>query len=194
MYFYKAVRIFVSIIFRIIFRIRIQGKDNIPRGGRFILCSNHISILDPIILAIAIPRPVHFMAKKELFNNRFLGKLISMLGAFPVDRSGSDLSAIRSSLRVLKDEGILGMFPEGTRVKEFNMDTVKPGIGMIAIKGNSPVIPVYIDSKYNILGRVDIKIGKLICFDEYYDQRLSTKDYGEISKNIMQSIYLLRDI
>ncbi len=64
------------------------------------------------MIAIAVPRPVSFMAKKELFENKILGKLVSALNAFPVDREGSDLSAIRNSLKVLKEDKVLGIFPE----------------------------------------------------------------------------------
>lgn len=194
MYFYKIVKALASIIFRIAFRINIRGKNNIPEDGKLILCSNHISLLDPIMLAIAVPRPINFMAKKELFESKILGKLISKLGAFPVDRDGSDLSAIRISLKTLKEDKVLGIFPEGTRVKEPNLNTVKAGIGLIAIKSKSPVIPIYIDSKYNIFGKVTIKIGEPIYFDEYHGQKLGTEHYKDISKNIMQSIYLLKNI
>jgi len=194
LYFYRIIRVLAAIIFRIIFRIDVQGKENIIKDGKLILCSNHISVLDPIMLAIAIPRPISFMAKKELFSNKIFGKIISMLGAFPVDRAGSDLSAIRSSLKVLKEENILGIFPEGTRVKEIDIDTAKPGIGLIAVKSKSPVMPIYIESKYNIFGKVNINIGKPLYFDEYHDKKLNTGHYKEISKDIMQSIYLLKDI
>lgn len=192
--FYKFIKALVSIIFRMVFRIKIEGKENLPKDGKVILCSNHINILDPVMLAIAVPRPIVFMAKKEVFENKILNKIFTKMGAFPVDREGSDLSAIRNSLKTLKEDKILGIFPEGTRVKEINLDSVKPGIGLIAIKGKAPVIPIYIDSKYNIFGKVNIIIGKPIGLDEYYGQKLGNEDYKDISKDIMQSIYLLKNI
>ena len=192
MYFYYILRFIVSIIFRIIFRLEIRGRENIAEIGRLVLCSNHISLLDPIILAIAVPRPISFMAKKELFYNKILSKLIHSLGAFPVDREGSDLSAIKTSFRILKEEKILGIFPEGTRVHEMNLDNAKPGIGLISIKSKSPVIPIFIESKYRLFSRVKIKIGEPIYFDDYYDRRLTTEDYRDISKDILKSIYSLK--
>lgn len=194
MYFYHILRFIANIIFRIIFRIKIVGKENIPKEGRLILCSNHISNFDPIMLGIAIPRPISFMAKKELFENKLLGKLVSGLGAFPVDRKGSDLSAIRNSLKVLKEEKVLGIFPEGTRSYSMDLENIKAGIGLIAIKGKSPVVPVYIDSKYKPFSKVKITIGKPINFDDYKGTKFSTDEYREISKNIMKSIYGLKNI
>ncbi|NLW40078.1 MAG: 1-acyl-sn-glycerol-3-phosphate acyltransferase [Tissierellia bacterium] len=191
MYFYKLVRFLAIIVFNIVFRIDIEGKENIPPEGRLVLCSNHISALDPIILAIAIPRPISFMAKKELFKNKILAKIIYKLGAFPVDRDGSDISAIRSSLRVLKEEKVLGIFPEGTRVSRVDLDNVKAGVGLISIKGKSPVVPVYIQSNYNIFSKVIVRIGKPIHLDESFDKKLSTEEYRSISREILQAIYSL---
>lgn len=191
MYFYKLVRFLAIIVFNIVFRIDIEGKENIPPEGRLVLCSNHISALDPIILAIAIPRPISFMAKKELFKNKILAKIIYKLGAFPVDRDGSDISAIRSSLRVLKEEKVLGIFPEGTRVSRVDLDKVKAGVGLISIKGKSPVVPVYIQSNYNIFSKVIVRIGKPIHLDESFDKKLSTEEYRSISREILQAIYSL---
>ncbi len=194
MYFYHIARFLVNVIFRIIFRIDINGRKNIPKKGRLILCSNHISNLDPIMLAIAIPRPISFMAKKELFENKILSKLFYSLGAFPIDRKGSNIIAIKTSLRVLKDEKILGIFPEGTRVYDMNLDNAKPGIGLISIKGKSPVIPVFIESKYKPFSKVKIKIGEPIYFGDSYGKKLNTEDYQNISRDIMKSIYSLKTI
>lgn len=191
MYFYKLVRFLAIIVFNIVFRIDIEGKENIPPEGRLVLCSNHINALDPIILAIAIPRPISFMAKKELFKNKILAKIIYKLGAFPVDRDGSDISAIRSSLGVLKEEKVLGIFPEGTRVSRVDLDNVKAGVGLISIKGKSPVVPVYIQSNYNIFSKVIVRIGKPIHLDESFDKKLSTEEYRSISREILQAIYSL---
>ena len=194
MYFYHISRFIANIIFRLIFRIEIVGKENIPKEGRVILCSNHISNFDPIMLGIAVPRPISFMAKKELFEKKLLGKLISGLGSFPVDREGSDLSAIRNSLKVLKEEKMLGIFPEGTRKYNMDLENIKAGIGLIAIKGKSPVLPVYIDAKYRMFSKVKITIGKPMNFDNYKDKKLGADEYREISKDIMRSIYGLKNI
>ncbi|MCR2042663.1 lysophospholipid acyltransferase family protein [Anaerosalibacter massiliensis] len=192
LFFYKFCHLIGNIIFRIIFRFRITGKENIPTEGKVILCSNHISELDPVILGIAIPRRIRFMAKKELFENKFLGWLVSALGAFPVDRKSADLSAIRNSLTVLKNNEVLGIFPEGTRVYEENIENAKPGIALISIKAKAPIVPIHIESKYKPFSKIKINIGEPIYFSEYYNKKIRTEDYKILSQEIMKAIYSLK--
>lgn len=191
-FFYRLCYFIGNVVFRIIFRFKVTGKHNIPKEGKVILCSNHISDLDPLILGLAIPRNIRFMAKKELFENKFLGGLVNALGAFPVDRKAADLSAIRNSLNVLKNDEVLGIFPEGTRVTEKNIENAKPGIALISIKAKAPVIPIYIESKYKVFSKIKINIGEPIYFNEYYGKKLKTEDYKILSQEIMKSIYSLK--
>ncbi|WP_077367604.1 lysophospholipid acyltransferase family protein [Anaerosalibacter sp. Marseille-P3206] len=192
MLFYKICYCIGNAIFRIVFRFNVNGKENIPKEGRIIVCSNHISNFDPLILGLSMPRQIRFMAKKELFKNTFLDKFLSSLGAFPIDRQGADLSAIRTSINILKNEEVLGIFPEGTRVFKEDINKAKPGIGMIAIKGRSPVVPVFINSKYKLFSKVNITIGKPLYFNDYYDKKLNKEDYTIISQNILKAIYSLK--
>ncbi len=194
MTFYRVARIILLVIFKLIFKIDVIGVENIPKKGRAILCSNHVSLLDPIVLGIAVPRPISFMAKRELFEKPILGSIVRGLNSFPVDREGSDISAIRTSLKVLKEGKLLGIFPEGTRVKEMDLDNAKPGVALIGVKSKSPIIPAYIDSNYRLFSKVTIRIGEPIYLDEYFGNRLSTEDYKNISKNVMKSIYSLKSL
>lgn len=192
MSFYTFAKSLVKGIFKILYRIEVEGIDNIPKEGRAILCANHISNLDPIVLGIICPRPISFMAKKELFSNKLFSKLFYSLNAFPVDRQSSDISAIRKSLEVLKEERLLGIFPEGTRITNIDINSAKPGISMIGIKSKSPIIPIFIDSKYKLFSKIKVNVGKPIRLDSYYDKKLRTEDYKEISVNILKSIYSLK--
>lgn len=193
MSFYKFAKTLMLVIFRIIYRIEVNGINNIPAEGRAIICSNHISNLDPIILGIISPRDISFMAKKELFRNKLFSILFSSLNAFPVDREGSDLSAIRKSLNVLENEQILGIFPEGTRVSEMNLNSAKPGISLIGIKAKSPIIPVFIDTNYKLFSKIKVNIGEPLNLNDYYGKRLKTEDHRNISKYILESIYSLKN-
>ena len=192
MLFYKICYVIGNIIFRVIFRFKVTGKNNIPKEGRVVICSNHTSNFDPLILALALPRQVHYMAKKELFSNAFLKWLLISLGAFPVDREAADLSAIRTSMKILQNEEMLGIFPEGTRVYGENLELAKPGVALIAIKGKAPVFPVFISSKYKPFSKVNITIGEPINFEEYYNQKLTKEDYKMISQEILKAIYSLK--
>ncbi len=193
MYLYNVAKILASLVFRLLYRIEVHGKENIVREGRVVLCSNHINNLDPIILSIVFPRQVCWMAKKQIFKSKILAYLLNKIGTFPVDREETDLSAVKSALRVLKGEGVLGIFPEGTRVKEFHIENAKPGIALISIKSKSPVLPVYIEGNFKPFSKIKVCFGKPIDFSHTYDKRLSTEDYRLYSKDILQAIYTIKN-
>lgn len=190
---YGFARGILLVIFKLLYRVEVCGIENIPAEGKIIICSNHVSMLDPITVAISVPRRIYFMAKKELFEKRFFGSLLKKLGAFPVDRDGSDLAAIRNSLKILKCEDALGIFPEGTRIKKQDVDNAKPGIAMISIKGKSPIIPIYVDTQYKLFSKIRVIIGKQISSEEYYEQKLNMDNYKELSRQVMTSIYSLNN-
>lgn len=190
MYLYKIVKTIANVVFRLTHRVRVYGIENIPLDGRLVLCSNHSNIFDPIFISMVFPRQISWMAKKELFKNDILAYLLNKLGVFPVDREESDLSAIKNALRVLKNEEVLGIFPEGTRVKDFNLDNAKPGISLISIKSQSQVLPVYIEGNFKFLSKVNIYFGTPIDFSTSYNKRLTQEEYKQLSKNILETIYL----
>lgn len=189
--FYKFAKGIVFIFQKIFFKIEIYGKENIPIDGRIILCSNHHSNWDPVTLAVFFPRQVHWIAKKELFENKFIAKLLLSLGAIPIDREGNDLTAIKKSLRLLKEERVLGIFPEGTRVKYFNDNLIKSGLALIAVKSQSPVLPVYTEGRYRLFNKIKIIIGEPIYIELDDNVKLSNEKYTEISKDIMRKVYEL---
>lgn len=194
MSFYKFSRFLAKIVLKSFFKFKIHGIENIPDNGRLIICSNHINLLDPPVLGVAINRQISFMAKKELFKNKLLSFIVSRLGAFPVNREGNDIRAIKNALKVLKNGNVLGIFPEGTRVKDFDLDNAKAGVAMIAIKSKTPIIPILIKSNYKLFSKIDIFIGSPIEFNEYYDKKLNANEYIEISKIILKEIYKLDKI
>lgn len=193
MYLYNVIKAIVGTLFRLVYRIEVHGKENIVKEGRVVLCSNHISNLDPIILSIVFPRQVSWMAKKQLFNNKILSYFLTKIGTFPVDREESDLSAIKNALKVLKKEGVLGIFPEGTRVKGINLENAKPGIALISIKSHSPVLPVYIEGNFKPFSKIKVYFGNPIDFSKNYDRKLNKEDYLLFSKEILQSIYSIKN-
>lgn len=192
MYLYKTFRFIANIIFKIIYRIEIINKDKIPKEGRFLLCSNHMSIFDPVILSTIVPREIAWMGKKELFENKFSAKLFHRLGVFPVDRNETELSTIKHSMKILKNEGVLGIFPEGTRVKEMNMENAKPGVALIGIKTKSPILPVYIEGTYKPFSKLKVIFGDPFDFSESYGERLTTNDYKIYGQEILSTIYSLK--
>lgn len=168
-------------IVKLLFRLKVKGKENIPEGP-VIVCANHTSFLDPVVLAIGVGKkiPLRFMAKKELFSNKILLPILNAIGAIPVNRETVDLATIRSSLNVLKQGDKLMLFPEGTRIREENAsrENVKMGAGMLAARAGVNVVPVYISGNKGIFRRTDIIIGKpmspITSFENKNDNYMNT--------------------
>ena len=131
---YPLGRIVCTPVVRTYFRERVEGREHVPKTGPFVLAANHVSYIDPVVLGVACPRPIHFMAKAELFRIPVLGFLIRELGAFPVQRGAADRSAIRRALRILNDGGVVGVFPEGTRNRRGEVLNPQGGAALIALK------------------------------------------------------------
>lgn len=190
--FYKIIKTVAGLILKIFFPITVHGLDNIPNDGNLVLASNHASNWDPIFISIGVSRQIHWMAKKELFKNKFLASFLNKLGAFPVDREDTDINAIKNALRVLKDDGILGIFPEGTRVDGFDLSNAKHGAALLSVRSKSPILPVYIESNYKVFRKINIYIGKPINYWKDLERRPSSQDYTTISEDLLSTIYNLK--
>ena len=143
-WFYAVCRQVLVAATRVLFFLRVRGSHLIPRQGGCIIASNHVSYLDPPLLAVASPRMLCFMGKQELFKGGF-GFLIRNLNAFPIRRSSSDVRAMRQAITKLKEGQVMIIFPEGTRSTDGQLGSVQPGVGMLAERAGVPVIPAYID-------------------------------------------------
>lgn len=158
-----------GLLARLLFGFRVSGAERVPRTGGLIIACNHISEMDPPVLGCAIPRPISFMAKMELFSHRFGDYFLSKLNAFPVNRSGIDTRAIRTAIDYLKGGEAVVIFPEGTRSRDGRMLPVKAGISLIASASGVPVLPAFIwgtDHAWKSLTRsgtrFSVNFGKLI--------------------------------
>ncbi|MDI6900493.1 MAG: lysophospholipid acyltransferase family protein [Anaerosomatales bacterium] len=172
----RFVRATIGKLVLALFRVRTVGVERIPEGGA-VLAGNHVSYMDPVTLWCAGPRPVHFMAKRELWEGWFLGWLLPRLWAFPVTRGEVDRAAIERATAIVREGGLVGIFPEGTRAEA---DVEAPGeahggAAFIALRGGVPVVPVAFigtdrvmprGAKLPRLGRVTIRFGVPIPPDE----------------------------
>ena len=160
----------VSPLLHTYFRGHIYGADKIPKSGAAIAVSNHASYFDPPIISNCIGRPVAFMAKQELFQIPVFKNAIALYGAYPVNRSISDRSAIRSTLQALESGWIAGIFLQGTRTKDGAITNPKSGAALIAAKAQVPLIPISLWGTEKILSSsplpqpvpLTIRIGDLI--------------------------------
>lgn len=185
---YLFVKYLGLVYFYIFNRITILGYENIPESGGIIICSNHIHWLDPVLIGVYIKRRVNYMAKAELFKNKFTALLLKGIRAFPVRRGTGDISAIKTSLKLIKNGQVLGIFPEGTRSKDGSPMHAEPGVALISIKADAPVIPIRISGSYKAFNRITITIGKPIVFTEYGNKKLSMEQISSLSQNIMNTI------
>lgn len=125
----------------------VYGRQNLRVSGKAIFIANHRSMWDPLILALVSPRNIHFMAKKEIFENKIANLFFRGLLAFPVNRKNVDLQSLKNALSVLNKGKVFGIFPEGKRAVTDAMDEFEKGAAFLAIRSGAPVIPIYIDPR-----------------------------------------------
>lgn len=189
--FYQIAKVFVNLYLRLFFRVKVQGK--IPETGACILCPNHTSYYDPVVVAAFCDRPLTFMAKKELFSSPVFGKLIRSLGAFPVNRDTGGLSAVKTAMTILKQGKVTLIFPEGKRNKTGKKLTPKPGAVMIARRTGVPVIPVGIKSSYRLFSELKVTYGEPVSYAQYDGTRLDGEQLEQLSDQLMDRILTLAE-
>lgn len=188
---YSFARALLIPVFLLFYNYKVTGRENVPKGGAYIACANHLSAIDPIFVGISLPHRMYFMAKVELFRNKLIAALMRGLGAYPIKRGEADIKSIKTSLKLLGDGKVLGLFPEGTRFKTSD-EAPEPGIAMLAVRAKVPVLPVAVVSSYRFFRRTRVIIGKPIDLSEYYDKKLHNEDYLKISTDIMKVINELK--
>jgi 1-acyl-sn-glycerol-3-phosphate acyltransferase len=149
------------IIFHFAYRMRTLHRDRVPEGP-MLVCGNHTSLADPLLISVALGKKafIRYMAKIELMRAPVLGALLRAAGTFGVDRGNSDVAAVRTALRILKDGGNVGIFPEGKRVSEDEKAAAKTGAIMLASKTGAKILPVYVPRKRRLFGRLNIVVGE----------------------------------
>ena len=177
-----------------LFRIKVVNPENEPDEGGFLVCSNHIAASDAVKMCYSFKnRQVRLMAKKELFKIPLLSSLIRMLGAFPIDRSGSDVGAIKKAVEMLKEDKCVGIFPQGHRypcVDPRSTET-KNGAALICTRSAADVVPIYVWTKNNkprVFKRTYVIIGEKIPFESFNYDPNGTGEYKRITDSIFDKI------
>ncbi len=146
--FYKVMQAFCRLFAVVVFRYRSSRRDWIPETGGGLVCSNHQSYFDPVVVGVCSNRRMNYLARKTLFRFLPFRWLISYLDAIPIDRDGMGLSGIKETLRRLKRGELVLIFPEGTRTRDGEMGSLKPGFISVARRSRVPLIPVAMDGAY----------------------------------------------
>ncbi len=138
------------------FRYRVWGKEHVPPRGGALLVSNHQSFFDPVLVAVGLPRQVHYMARDTLFRNPLFARLISSLNAFPLRREGVDVGAVRETVARLRRGELVLVFPEGTRTHDGSIRPLRRGVELLARQGGVPIIPVIIEGAHQAWPRREL--------------------------------------
>lgn len=191
---YKIIRAVLNFIFFVIFRLHVEGRENVPAKGAIIVAPNHKSDWDPPLIGVAFDtRIIHYMAKEELFKNPIFGWIIRQFGTFPVKRGAVDRTAIRQAIRELKAGNPLGIFPEGTRIRREGLGRFHSGMASLALMTGTPILPVaVIGSRYlpHRKGPLAVLIGKPVPVKK---QRPTDELVAELNEEIKGKIQQLMD-
>lgn len=188
---YKFFKNILHFLTHIFFRIKVYNKELEPLSGPVILCSNHISLLDPILIGSPLKRQVKFMAKESIFKVPIIGQIVKLIGSFPVNRDNVDISAIKMSIKILKNGEVLGIFPEGSRYAT----EAKSGFVSLALKTKATVFPVHIICNGNVYFFKKIKViyGKPITYEELDFKEGTQEDIKRVSSQIFDRILTLNE-
>lgn len=176
-----------------LFPFKVKGLENLPRGEGFVLASNHVSNIDPIVLGIVPRRRMYFFAKQELFKNPVIAWVLHRWNALPVDRGRADIWALKTSIGCLKKGFPLVFFPQGTRQRSGEKGKVFSGIGFLVNKAQVPVVPLFLEGSERVLppgskwfhrSLITVHIGKPIRFS-------TESTHEEIAQTVMAQISAL---
>lgn len=195
--FYRFAKLVIGLILLIWTRKEVVGLENVPKKGPVILASNHVNLLDPPLLAVLLPRRIVYMGKIELWRTPVIGRLYDLAGFIPVRRFEADLAALRRAEKTLRQNHVLGMFPEGTRSGKPGMGKAHPGTAIIALRTGAPVVPVGVTGTEGVavprsffrITRVRVVFGK--PFQLPKGRRLDSEFVERCTERIMKEIAAL---
>jgi 1-acyl-sn-glycerol-3-phosphate acyltransferase len=189
---YAFCRGLVKLLFLAFWRFRVFGKEHVPREGGLIVAANHISYFDPPAVGCALPRQITYMAKSELFEIPFLGKLIAALGAYPINRGRGDIGAIKRSVALLREGHAIAMFPEGTRNFE-GKTGAQAGVALLASLSGVPIVPAYVAGTDGVarLTPITVTFGAPLAVER--TQKVSRDALVKITDEVMARIRSLKE-
>ena len=199
MFHYRATQFVVRVFWKIFFGLRVYGQNNIRYREHFIFASNHISYSDPPIVGCNLNREASFMAKKELFRNRFFGWLIRSLKSIPIDRNEIDRRTLKLIISKLKSGESVLMFPEGTRSKTGELGTFKGGIGFMSLHTGTTIVPVFITGSNELRDcflrrkRLELHFGPPIRLPAGYKPEDKKLDYRLLNQMVFETLRMMKD-
>ena len=178
---------------KIVYRVKIEGIENVPRNSACIICGNHVHALDAPALIASTSRKIRFMAKQELWKSVGFKFMAWIFEVFPVARGQKDTEAIKTSMKILKSNEILGMYPEGTRNGIERGIKPKNGAVNLAIRMNVPIIPFGVSGSFKPFTKVVYRFGEPINFSNYKDDAKNKEIVDGLTSEVMSRVIELRD-
>lgn len=185
------VKSFVRFLYRIVFRIKKIGEKDIKEDESYIICANHLNYLDATAVVVFNKKNIKFVCKETVFHNRFLNWILHLVDAIPINREGQDIEAMKRSIKALKNNQLLGIFPEGTRKGMAKNLKAKNGAAFMALRTGTKVIPLGIQGSFKPFTKVRLNYGKPLDFSEYYGKEKDKEILEKVTNEIMDNIVML---
>ena len=190
---YWILRPLMFIFYKLFYRVKVFGKENLIKKGKSIVISNHLCKMDVFVVSALYPNMTTFLAKIEWYDNKFFGWLLRNLGTIPIDRDNPSFTSIKEALKVLKNNKRLGIFPEGRRNFETNdLQEIKQGTSLFAVKGQALITPIIIYDRLRKFRKNYVIVGKPIDFSEFYNQKFNDEVAKKCTKIIEDTMHQLQ--
>ena len=186
--FYEFLRVLALIVFHTVMPVRCHHRERLDAEAPYVLIANHLHALDPIVMAMFIPkRQIVFLAKKELGKNKLIGNLLVRAHCILIDRHNTDMTAMRNCMKAVKLKKILLIFPEGTRHHEGQMEQIESGASLVAMRTKAPIVPIYIDRKLSFFRRTNLYVGEPIPYEDLLAQGINKESCEEMTERFRET-------
>ncbi len=175
------------LFYKIVFQVKVEGVENIPKTGGALICPNHISNFDGPLVVTMVTRRTNIMTKAEAFKP-VIGFFMKQLGCYPIRRDKKDFGTLKKSATLLKKGNLVVLFPEGTRNGLAKGFKLRNGAAFLCLASKTPLVPVGISGKYKPFGKLKIKFGKPITFEEFSYIENDKEKYEKINEKILSNI------
>jgi len=200
---YANSRLILKALLNAFFSLEIEGTENLPKKGPFIVASNHVSHVDPVVVGVACnTSQLAFMAKRELFDMPIVGPWVKAVGCIPVERESGGPASLKKAVKKLKNGDAIGIFPEGRRSVDGSLKKPEPGIGLLAAKSGAPIVPMYVSGTAKVMPKgqkvpkpykIKARIGKIVDISESSGLSGRREVYEFIGEKVINAIAALKD-
>lgn len=184
---------FFSFLETIVYRPKIVGMENVPKDTAALICPNHVHALDSAIIVAKFKRKVNVLAKEELYKNGFIRFIADIFGIYPVKPDSKSMESVKISLKLLKKNELLMLFPEGTRNGMAKGVKPKDGAIKLAIRANVPIIPIGFQGNFKPFRKIKVNIGKPIYYTVKKEDINNKEIVEKLTDELMKEIVNLRD-